>query len=83
MQKTVEKKFLDFETIAFELVALNTPFYWERILVIGCEYVNSLKTPDTVYSLSKSECLMQPIQKQLSQNQKKFSQILSAFPEST
>ena len=44
---------------------------------------NSLKTPDTVYSLSKSECLMQPIQKQSSQNQKKFSQILSAFPEST
>ena len=36
----VRKIFFDFEIIAFELVALNTPFYWERILVIGCHYVN-------------------------------------------
>ena len=27
MQKKVEKIFLDFQTIAFELVALNTRFY--------------------------------------------------------
>ena len=40
MQKKVQKIFLDFETIAFELVALNTRFYWERIHVIGCQYVN-------------------------------------------
>ena len=40
MQKEGEKIFLDFETIAFELVALNTRFYWERIHVIGCQSVN-------------------------------------------
>ena len=40
MKKKVDKIFLDFETIAFELVALNTGFYWERILVIACYYVN-------------------------------------------
>ena len=34
-------------------------------------------------SLSKSEGLMQPIQMQLSQNQKLFSKVFSAFPEST
>ena len=39
MQKKVEKIFLDFETIAFELVLLKTRFYWDRILVIGCQYV--------------------------------------------
>ena len=32
--------FFEFEIIAFELVALDTRFYWERILVIGCQYVN-------------------------------------------
>ena len=40
MQKKIKKKFLDFEIIAFELVALNNRFYWGRILVIGCKYVN-------------------------------------------
>ena len=40
MQKKVGKIFLDFETIAFELVALNTHFFWEKILLIGCQYVN-------------------------------------------
>ena len=40
MQKKFLKIFFDFEMIAFELVALNTRFYWERILVIGCQYVN-------------------------------------------
>ena len=40
MQKKVEKIFLDFEKIAFELVVLNTRFYWERILVIKHQYVN-------------------------------------------
>ena len=32
--------FFDFEIIAFELVALDTRFYWERIPLIGCQYVN-------------------------------------------
>ena len=40
MHKKVQKIFLDFQTIAFELVALNSRFYWENILVIGCHYAN-------------------------------------------
>ena len=48
MQHKTEKIFLDFEIIAFELVALHTSFYWERILVIGCQYVNN-KSQDFWY----------------------------------
>ena len=40
MQKKMEEMFFDFEIIAFELVALSTAFYAERILGIGCQYVN-------------------------------------------
>ena len=40
MQQKTDKIFLDFEIIVFELVALDKRFYWERILVIGCRYVN-------------------------------------------
>ena len=40
MQKKVDKIFFDFEIIAFEFIALNTPFYWLIVLVIGCQYVN-------------------------------------------
>ena len=40
MQKKIQKIFFDFEIIAFELVALNNRFYWERILVIGYQYVS-------------------------------------------
>ena len=40
MQKKIDKIFFDLEIIAFELVVLKTGFYWERILVIGCQYVN-------------------------------------------
>ena len=39
MQQKTEQMFLDFDIIAFELVALDTSFYWERILVIGCQCV--------------------------------------------
>ena len=39
MQKQIELIIFDLEIIAFELVALNTRFYWERILVIGCQFV--------------------------------------------
>ena len=38
----IEKFFFDFEIIAFELVALNTDFNWERILLIGCQYLNKM-----------------------------------------
>ena len=40
MQQKIQKIFFDFEINAFELVALNTRFYWERIVSIGCQYVN-------------------------------------------
>ena len=40
MQKKIEQIFFDLEIIASEFVALNTRFYWERILVIGSQYVN-------------------------------------------
>ena len=40
MEQKVEKIFFGFEIIAFELVALDTRSYWERILVIGCQYIN-------------------------------------------
>ena len=40
MQKKIAKIVFDLEIIAFELVPLDTRFYWERILVIGCQYVN-------------------------------------------
>ena len=40
MHKKIEKMFFDFDIIASELVALNTRFYWENILVIGCQYAN-------------------------------------------
>ena len=40
MQQEIDKIFFDFEIIAFEFVVLNNCFYWERILVISCQYVN-------------------------------------------
>ena len=39
-QKKIQKIFFDLELIAFELIALNTRFYLERTLIIGCQYVN-------------------------------------------
>ena len=48
MQKKIEKIFFDFEIIAFELVVLDTRFYWERILVPAVNMLtNSLKISDT------------------------------------
>ena len=40
MQQKTERLFFYFEVIWFELVALDSRFYWDRILFIGCEYVN-------------------------------------------
>ena len=40
MQQKNRQIFFDFEMFEFELVALDTRLYWERILVIGCQYVN-------------------------------------------
>ena len=38
MQKKIQQNFFGFEITAFELVALKIDFYWENILVIGCQY---------------------------------------------
>ena len=40
MQKKIKQIFSDLEIIPFELLLLNSRFYWEIILVIGCEDVN-------------------------------------------
>ena len=40
MQQKIQQIIFDFEIIAFESVTLDTRFYWERILIIGCQYVN-------------------------------------------
>ena len=40
MQQKTKKIFFEFEINAFELVLLDSSFYWERIRVIGCQYVN-------------------------------------------
>ena len=37
MMEKIEQIFFNCEIIAFELVALNTGFYWERIIVIWCQ----------------------------------------------
>ena len=41
MQEKIQKIFFDFQKIAFELVVLNTRFYWETIHFIRCQYVNN------------------------------------------
>ena len=38
IQPKIKQMIFDFEITAFELVALDTRFYWERILVLGCQY---------------------------------------------
>ena len=40
IQKKFQKIFFDIWLIAFELVALDTRFSSDRILVIGCQHVN-------------------------------------------
>ena len=40
MQQKTGKIFFDFYIIAFELVAFDTRFYWERIVVIGFQHLN-------------------------------------------
>ena len=41
-EKNWENIFTDFEIIAFELFALDTRFYWHRILFISDQYVNKM-----------------------------------------
>ena len=40
MLEKIQKIFFDLEVIPFELFALNTRFYLQKILVIGSQYVN-------------------------------------------
>ena len=40
MTKKIQKIFFTLDIIAFELFALKTSFDWERIVVIGSQYVN-------------------------------------------
>ena len=40
MHKKIQKTFFGFQINAFDYVALNTRFYWDRIPVIGCQHVN-------------------------------------------
>ena len=49
MDKKIGQIYFDLDIIAFELVSLNTPFYWEKILVIGCQYLNKHFQDDRYY----------------------------------
>ena len=49
MKKKTQKMFFYSEIIAFELFALDTRFYWERILFIRRQYVNK-QSQDFRYS---------------------------------
>ena len=40
MQKKNKAIVIDLGIIAFELVPLNTRFYWERIHLAKCQFVN-------------------------------------------
>ena len=48
MQKKIQKTDFGLVIIAFELVALNTRFYLEIMLVSGWQYVNKL-SQDFIY----------------------------------
>ena len=49
MQQKTQKIFFDFDIISFELVALETRFYWERMRDTGCQYVNKQCQDFTYY----------------------------------
>ena len=49
MQKKIKEIFFDFEIIAFELVSLNTRFYWQTIYFIGFQIVNKQSTDFRYY----------------------------------
>ena len=47
-RKKIERICFDLEVITFELVVLNSRFYWETILVIMCQYVKK-QSQDLMY----------------------------------
>ena len=50
MQKNIKKIFSVLEIISFELVALRTHFYKERIILIGSQYINNQSQDFRYYS---------------------------------
>ena len=50
MQKNIKKIFSVLEIISFELVALRTHFYKERIILIGSQYINKQSEDFRYYS---------------------------------
>ena len=50
MQKNIKKIFSVLEIISFELVALRTHFYKERIILIGSQYINKQSQDFRYYS---------------------------------
>ena len=48
MQQKTKKTYFTFEIIASQLVTLDSRFYWENILVIGCQYVKK-QSQDFIY----------------------------------
>ena len=59
MQKNIKKIFSVLEIISFELVALRTHFYKERIILIGSQYINKQSQDFRYYSkrMSRTEVL--------------------------
>ena len=66
----------------FFLEKITSKNYILVVTEILRHFVNIL-TPNGKYSFSKSECLTNPIQMQLPQNQNIFSEFVFAFPAST
>ena len=59
MKKKIQKIFFNFYIIAFEFVAINTRFYWEKILVTCFQYVNK-QSQDFRYNYDRifgAQCL--------------------------
>ena len=78
--KSEERNFYHFYGSLWRILSL------EKVLLVICKilrlFVNSLFTADDKYSLLNGDNLTQPIQIQLSQNQKTFSWFFSAFLKS-
>ena len=49
MHQKIEEISFDIDIIAFDLFALDTSFYWERIVVIGCQYVDKMSQDISYY----------------------------------
>ena len=52
MHQKSKKRFFNFEIIAFQLLALNTRFYWGEIHAVGSQFVNK-QSQDFIYYSDK------------------------------